>query len=352
MSRIHDAILAANELKQIAIEQARENLQETITPKISSMLSNMMNEEADVEFESAINESEPEELDEDFDFEGFGISETQEPESDSEPEKEPETTPEEPATDTPSDAPAETPASTGDDSIDGLEGEPEISDETSIADLTVGELKGLLSDLLAGETSDLDITAFDDDAANAELDSIDAADSTEAPVASTDITSTDDDDDDLNLENILKEVESRINGTSTESGRIAELEKQLNETKRQLKESNDILEKVTKKLVETNLLNSQHLYMNKILHSFSLSESQRSKVVANFTKAKTPKEAKAIYEALDLTFRDKSKKPNIHENLGFASKSAGVAPTNPNATTVSGLSEDTKARIKYLAGIK
>ena len=92
--------------------------------------------------------------------------------------------------------------------------------------------------------------------------------------------------------------------------------------------------------------------MNKLFHSFNLTESQKSKVIANFTKSKTPKEAKAIYEALDLTFRDKSKKTNIHENLGFASKSAGVAPNTAQTPVGSGLSEDTRARIKYLAGIK
>lgn len=345
MSLIQKAILEANELKRLAIEQAKENLQEAITPRISSMLNNALNEEADENFEEAVNESETEELDEDFDVSGF-VSEEKDEDS-------PEAT-DEPATD---DAPAETPASdapaTDSDAVTAdTSDEPTISDETAISDLTVGELKGLLMQIISGGDDDLDIAAFDDEAADAELDSVDAADSFQAPVGEP---TSDDDDEDLNLESILAEVESRLNGEAQPSQlaeKVTELESQLTEVRAKLKESNTALKTITKQLVETNLLNAQYLYMNKLYKGFNLTDSQKAKVVENISKAKTTKEAKMIYETLDTTLRDKSKKPNINENLGFASKSAGVAPATKGKTATTIFNDDDLIRIQKLAGIR
>lgn len=345
MSLIQKAILEANELKRLAIEQARENLQEAITPRISSMLNNALNEEADEELEEVVNESETEELDEDFDLSGF-VSEEKE-------ETEPEASEEPAFADATADASTDDAPSTDADAVTAdPTAEPEISDETAISDLTVGELKGLLMQIIQGGDDDLDISAFDDDAANAELDSIDAADSTQAPVSEP-TSDVEDDDEELNLESILAEVESRLNGDKPAdlSERVSELETQLNETKTKLRESNDALRKVAKQLVESNLLSAKHLYMNKLFKGFALTESQKANVVTNIDKATNTKEAKTIYEALNMTFKDKSKKPNIQENLGFASKPAGVAPASKGKTATTIFEGDDLIRIQKLAGI-
>ena len=104
-------------------------------------------------------------------------------------------------------------------------------------------------------------------------------------------------------------------------------------------------------LNEVNLLNSKLLYTNKIFRSKNLTENQKIKVLKAFDKAETVKQAKTIFETLNENLVAKTKKSNIRESLGAASKPAGVAPKrNLNEGIVQ---EDAMvSRFKKLAGIK
>ena len=103
-------------------------------------------------------------------------------------------------------------------------------------------------------------------------------------------------------------------------------------------------------LNEVNLLNSKLLYTNKIFRSKNLTENQKIKVLKAFDKAETVKQAKTIFETLNENLVAKTKKSNIRESLGAASKPAGVAPKrNLNEGIVQ---EDAMvSRFKKLAGI-
>ena len=104
-------------------------------------------------------------------------------------------------------------------------------------------------------------------------------------------------------------------------------------------------------LNEVNLLNSKLLYTNKIFRNKNLTENQKIKVLKAFDKAETVKQAKTIYETLNENLVAKTKKSNIRESLGAASKPAGVAPKR--ALTENVIQEDAMVnRFKQLAGIK
>ena len=118
----------------------------------------------------------------------------------------------------------------------------------------------------------------------------------------------------------------------------------------ELDEAKAAINHLRSELNEVNLLNSKLLYTNKIFKGKSLTENQKIKVLKAFDKAETVKEAKAIFETLNENLVTKTKKSNIRESLGAASKPAGVAPKrNLNEGIIQ---EDAMVnRFKKLAGI-
>jgi len=93
----------------------------------------------------------------------------------------------------------------------------------------------------------------------------------------------------------------------------------------ELEEAFESINTLRSELNEINLLNAKLLYTNKIFRAKNLTEAQKVKVLATFDKATSKKEAQLIYETLIEGL--KQKKTTIKENLGRASKPAGVAPT-------------------------
>ena len=85
------------------------------------------------------------------------------------------------------------------------------------------------------------------------------------------------------------------------------------------------IEELRSDLHETNLLNAKLLYTNKIFRAKNLKEAQKVKVLEAFDKASNVKEVKLIFETLNEGMVNKTATP-IKENLGRASKAAGVAP--------------------------
>ena len=101
------------------------------------------------------------------------------------------------------------------------------------------------------------------------------------------------------------------------------------EMKEELEEAKAAINQLRSDLNEVNLLNSKLLYTNKIFRGKNLTENQKIKVLKAFDKAETVKQAKTIFETLNENLVAKTKKSNIRESLGAASKPAGVAPKRP-----------------------
>jgi len=93
---------------------------------------------------------------------------------------------------------------------------------------------------------------------------------------------------------------------------------------KELYEAKATIQTLRKDLQEVNLLNAKYLYMNKLFKSKSLTESQKVKVINALDRATTVAEVKNAYETLKESFE--TKKQQIKESIGFASKPAGVAP--------------------------
>jgi len=113
----------------------------------------------------------------------------------------------------------------------------------------------------------------------------------------------------------------------------------------------DMMEEVNAlraELHEVNLLNAKLLYTNKIFRAKNLKEAQKVKVLEAFDKAETVKEAKLVFETMSENLAN-AKKQVVKENLGSASKAAGVAPqTKSNIVDVN----PQFARMQKLAGLR
>ena len=127
-------------------------------------------------------------------------------------------------------------------------------------------------------------------------------------------------------------------------GTFEAVNSELNEAKRTIK-------KLTESLQEVNLLNAKLLYVNKVMkENKNLSDSQVANVISTFDKAATVKEAKLVYESLSTSLVKKSNAPVVESKLKqFASKSTGKAPVK-KVEVIAEVSDAVK-RMQKLAGI-
>ena len=133
-----------------------------------------------------------------------------------------------------------------------------------------------------------------------------------------------------------------------------ELVKQAAEKAKSMEEGKDedMMEEVNAlraELHETNLLNAKLLYTNKIFRAKNLKEAQKVKVLEAFDKASNVSEVKLIFETLNegMVANTTTATP-LRENLGRASKAAGVAPSKQPIMEI----DPQVARWQKLAGIK
>jgi hypothetical protein len=115
-----------------------------------------------------------------------------------------------------------------------------------------------------------------------------------------------------------------------------------------MNEALETIESLKKDLTEVNLLNAKLLYLNKVLKANNLSETQQVNVIAAFDKAETVKEVKLVFETICESLVIKKETNPIKESRGFASKATGTTASNPGV--ISEVSE-TVRRMQKLAGI-
>jgi hypothetical protein len=147
------------------------------------------------------------------------------------------------------------------------------------------------------------------------------------------------DEEEINIDEILAELKGEEEVTEAKNEEVEEMKKELDEAMNAIK----ILRS---ELNEINLLNAKLLYTNKIFKAKNLTESEKVRVLTAFDKAASKKEAKLVYETLIESLNNKTKAP-IKENLGRASKPAGMAPIKKPIVE----SNDMVARFQKLAGI-
>jgi hypothetical protein len=106
------------------------------------------------------------------------------------------------------------------------------------------------------------------------------------------------------------------------------------------------VESLKNEINEVNLLNAKLLYLNKIFRTKNLTENQKAKIIPAFDKATTVKEVKLIFETISENFSYSKKQFN--ESRSLASKPVGVAPKKELIVEV----DSQIARWQKLAGIK
>jgi hypothetical protein len=144
-------------------------------------------------------------------------------------------------------------------------------------------------------------------------------------------------EEEINIDEILAELKKE----KTKDAKEDETKK----IKEELDEAMAAIETLRSELNEINLLNAKLLYTNKIFKAKNLTEAQKIKVLSAFDKATSKKEAQLVYETLVEGLKSVNKAP-IKENLGRASKSAGVSVKKPIVE-----SNDMINRFQKLAGI-
>ena len=361
MSNLYqDAILDAKALRASAMANAKAALEEAFEPKIQEMISKHLSEEEieeakDIEEgygmeeegmkpeeegmmhgdhekmeEADINEAELEEI-------LNQLEEMSAPKEESLNEAEEEETEEKEEESEEEESDEE-----GEEAEEPAEDTEEVSDETKIIDITLGDLKQVIQSLMPGEQA--------------------------MPAAEEEPTADSEAEEEISLEEILDELENEgandigkynaddvqstdLQGDETFQREEASLEEKKKLGKgpfknskshtsnkedkkdggdkddtayQELAEAKATIEALRQDLQEVNLLNAKYLYMNKLFKSNSLTESQKLKVINALDRATTVKEVKSTYEIMKESFE--TKKSQLKESIGFASKPAGMAP--------------------------
>jgi hypothetical protein len=117
------------------------------------------------------------------------------------------------------------------------------------------------------------------------------------------------------------------------------------ELEEELAEAMSTIQTLRGQLQEVNLLNAKLLYVNKVFKSSNLTEGQKVNVIAAFDKAETVKEVKLVFETVSKNVV--TKPATVKEHRSFASKPAGSTANQQIITEVS----ETVKRMQKLAGI-
>ena len=351
-----EAIADAKAVREAALANAKVALEEALAPKLQSMLSAKLQEmdmdDLEAEEEELQEKSlgqdtyrtddfqhvgarerhaalEEEELEEDFDLSSILAELSDDKDEMNEAEEE--------------EMEAEEDEAEMED--EEAEDESEMEDE-NITDLTMDELKDIIKDIISSEMGGDEMGADMDDMGGEEEMAVDL----DSEEGGDEVSISDDEeeiDEEIDLEELLAELDALGEGDDDKDEAMYEAKKKAKkddkEDKEEMKEAINTIETLRNELNEVNLLNAKLLYVNKIFKAKNLNESQKLKVIAQFDKATTAKEAKAIFESMNNAIA-KSAKSTIKESLGFASKAAGVAPKKP-------IVDETMSRWQMLAGI-
>ena len=347
------AIAEAKSVREAAIANAKEALEETLTPHLKDMLAAKLQEMEDKEdskdenVEEVAAEEKADAVEEDF-------TAVEEAEDDAEEEAEDDSEQ--------SDDDAEV-------EIDDHSEEEEIDGDEDISKLSVNQFKDMIKDIIAQEVGG-DAAADDMDAGDiegmgdemdAEIDDVPAIDAPEEEEEEIDLDElireldsiSEGDKDEKEMEEGKKEddmdeatdkveedtsveINAESDGSDYNINRVADL-----------KEALTTIETLKKELNEVNILNAKLLYVNKIFKANNLSESQKVNVIAAFDKAETVKEVKLVFETVVDNVGTK-KETTIKEHKGSASKATGTTASKPEV-----IAEVSNAvlRMQKLAGI-
>jgi hypothetical protein len=224
---------------------------------------------------------------------------------------------------------------------------PEVENEeearpTEIKDMNVEELLDLVMDELEGKIADIVQQKISTEAPAGEMEEpgMDMNPIGNEPASPG--------EEEININELLAELDAMYENDDENESMKYEVKKIKSKEdakkEKEMKEALSVINTLRSELNEVNLLNAKLIYVNKIFKSKSLTEAQKIQVITSFDKATTTREAKVVFESL-TTALAAPKKP-LKESYGFASRAAGLAPRKQIVE-----SNDVVARMQKLANI-
>lgn len=151
------------------------------------------------------------------------------------------------------------------------------------------------------------------------------------------------------IEAILRETE--MPGEETASAEEVEtLQNENEELKDNLEEAYRTVKHLKSVINEVNLLNAKLLYTNKLFRNFDLNEGQKMKVIENFDRAVSPREAKLVFATLAESFNKPTQKRKMVKESAASRPSATTAPSK-ETTQILSEGFEMANRWKKLAGL-
>jgi len=285
---LKEAIADAKAVRETALANAKLALEEAFAPRIQSMISSHLQQEAEEEMMD----------EEDDDMTAMGDSEA--------PAEE----------EMPTEEPAPAPA------------EDEMTEEDDM------DLEEIIRELESSEDSEDTMGEGD----NEMMDEADDEEMTEADDEMMD----EGDDEEIDIQEVIRALREE----DEEPVKEAEDEEK-KEMEENLQEAYKVIKFLRSKINEVNLLNAKLLYSNKLFRTYSLNENQKLKVIENFDRAQNLREVKLLFTALAENFTGNRNKKAIKES--FASKPVGS--TKPAEKTVLNEGDVLANRFKKLAGL-
>ena len=147
-----------------------------------------------------------------------------------------------------------------------------------------------------------------------------------------------------------KELEKARKERDKTNKSLETLEEQKDVLSKRVEQYENVVSVLKEKLDSFALSNAKLLYVNRVLSNVSLNERQKTNIVEKLSNAKTPDEAKTIFETLQSSVQS--------ANTSAAPKSLNEAVTRNVISSISGRREQETAhvpeleRLQILAGIK
>ena len=351
---LKEAIADAKTVRETAIANAKMALEEAFTPHLKSMLSaKLAEDEVEEGFEDEVTAEDMHDDEEDEDMDEMRNKREDDDEDMDEMR-------------------GEMDREEDDEDMDEMRGEDPEREEDDEMREDVIEINGVkYAPVVEGEHED-DEDEVDEDIDNLDLESVikeletEIAEAEESDEDSVNEGEDEDEKDEVDEEIVVEEDEEDLEEQSKSSG-IGAGDNKVNKASagdeedpgkgKEMKESveamqselNEYKEAVTflrEKLHEVNILNAKLLYTNRLFKEFVLSNGQKMKIVETFDRAQTTREIKLVYSTLAESFKNGDvKKSRVQESA--SQKTGTTKPTQKIITEESQVAD----RFKKLAGI-
>ena len=333
------AIAEAKSIREAAIANAKEALEESLTPHLKDMLAAKLQEMEDSSVEEEVVNEVEEEVEEAVETNEETVEEAKEDDMEEAMKDDDDQMEESDVVEAEDDSEESEDEAEGDEEVEAEEEDEDIE----VKDMEVDDLKNLIRDIIAQEMGD---------GGEEELDGMDMDAGAEMEPEMDDMEAGAEDDE-IDLDELLAELESATNEEIEEevTEEVEEEvvnEEEVKEDKSELTEALKTIEHLQNQLSEVNLLNAKLMYVNKVFKANNLSESQKVNIIAAFDKAETVKEVKLVFETVSENVVTKKTTKVNESKLGSASKATGTTASKPEV-----INEVSSAvqRMQKLAGI-